>query len=158
MEQVEPDLYKRLGIAEDAEFSSIRKAYHTSTRKYHPDKLSSDMSECDRHASVAAFQAVKEAWQTLGDKGRRKQYDQERADAALTSHWLLSSTLDVEDVEYSEDNESYSWSCQCSGLYTVTKDEIEQGCNIICCSSCSLSVHITNSARLRMSMIATSCK
>lgn len=33
MEQVEPDLYKRLGIAEDAEFSSIRKAYHTSTRK-----------------------------------------------------------------------------------------------------------------------------
>ena len=84
---------------------------------------------------------------------------------------------DIEEVEYSNgrytykmitcfslsnialvtsDEKSYRWPCQCSGSYTLSRSEMEEGCNVVCCSNCSLSVHITNHTRLKINMLATS--
>lgn len=63
------DYYEVLGIQRNAPEEEIRKAYRRLARKYHPDVNKEPDAEKN-------FKEVKEAYEILGDKQKKAQYDQ----------------------------------------------------------------------------------
>ena len=64
------DYYKTLGVEKTATQDEIKKAYRKLAKKHHPDQNKGDKK------SEAKFQEVGEAYEVLGDKEKRKQYDE----------------------------------------------------------------------------------
>jgi len=60
------DFYEVLGVSKGASDQEIKKAYRSKAHKLHPDK----------GGDKAAFQEINEAYQVLGDKHKKAQYDQ----------------------------------------------------------------------------------
>ena len=65
------DYYKTLGVSKNASQDDIQKAYRELARKYHPD-----LNQADPEGAKRKFQEVQEAFETLKDPEKRKQYDQ----------------------------------------------------------------------------------
>jgi curved DNA-binding protein CbpA len=63
------DYYVVLGIGEDADDETIRSAFRALARRYHPD--------VGAGASSVEFQRAREAYETLVDPQRRRQYDRQ---------------------------------------------------------------------------------
>ena len=66
------DYYNVLAVPATATQDEIKKQYRKLAKKYHPDTNSSDAKAADR------FKEISEAYTTLGDAEKRKQYDQMR--------------------------------------------------------------------------------
>ena len=66
------DFYAVLGVPASASQDEIKKQYRKLAAKHHPDKNPNDPKAAD------TFKAISEAYQTLGDAEKRKQYDQMR--------------------------------------------------------------------------------
>ena len=66
------DFYAILGVPASATQDEIKKQYRKLAAKHHPDKNPNDPKAAD------TFKAISEAYQTLGDADKRKQYDQMR--------------------------------------------------------------------------------
>ncbi len=64
------DYYEVLGVSKDADDASIKKAYRSLAKKYHPD-----MNPGDSEAE-AKFKEVNEAYDVLSDSEKKAQYDQ----------------------------------------------------------------------------------
>jgi len=63
------DLYQLLGVARDASREEIALAWRRRARDEHPDARRGDAGAPER------FRALAEAWEVLGDPGRRAAYD-----------------------------------------------------------------------------------
>ncbi|XP_071370366.1 dnaJ homolog subfamily B member 9-like [Centroberyx affinis] len=63
------DYYDILGVPKDASERQIKKAFHKLALKYHPDRNKSPDAE-------STFREIAEAYETLSDDKRRRQYDQ----------------------------------------------------------------------------------
>ncbi len=63
------DPYKTLGVDKNSSDADIKKAYRKQALKYHPDKGGSKTDE-------KKFKEVTSAYEVLGDKQKRAQYDQ----------------------------------------------------------------------------------
>jgi DnaJ-class molecular chaperone len=63
------DPYEILGIAKTASEAEIKKAFRTLAKKHHPDKHAGDA------AAQKRFQEISGAYDILGDKQKRAQYD-----------------------------------------------------------------------------------
>ncbi len=61
------DYYKTLGVEKNASETEIKKAYRKLAQQYHPDTGKGDEKK---------FKEVTEAYEVLGDKQKRAQYDQ----------------------------------------------------------------------------------
>ncbi|MDO5700504.1 MAG: DnaJ C-terminal domain-containing protein [Bowdeniella nasicola] len=68
-EWFDKDFYQTLGVAKDADASTIKKAYRKLARKYHPDQNPGDAE------AEAKFKEIGEAYAVLSDPEQRKQYD-----------------------------------------------------------------------------------
>ena len=66
------DYYNVLGVSATATQDEIKKQYRKLAKKYHPDTNASDAKAAER------FKEISEAYQTVGDAEKRKQYDQMR--------------------------------------------------------------------------------
>ncbi|MBN2587948.1 MAG: DnaJ domain-containing protein, partial [Candidatus Fermentibacteraceae bacterium] len=66
------DLYSVLGMDENASQDELKKAYRKLAKKYHPDANPGDSKAEER------FKEVSEAYDILGSKEKRAQYDQMR--------------------------------------------------------------------------------
>ena len=66
------DYYKYLGLSKKASDKDIKKAYRKLALKYHPDKVAED----EKEKAEEKFVKVSEAYSILGDKEKRKVYDQ----------------------------------------------------------------------------------
>lgn len=73
--QIDPrvDHYKVLGVAPEASGDDIKKAYRRLAKKYHPDSTGGDK------VKEAKFKEIGHAYDILGDKDKRTQYDALRA-------------------------------------------------------------------------------
>ncbi|NLG37482.1 MAG: J domain-containing protein [Clostridiales bacterium] len=67
-----PDYYKTLGVQDTASDEEIKKAFRKLAKKYHPDTHGGDK------ASEERFKLISEAYEVLGDKKRRQEYDELR--------------------------------------------------------------------------------
>ncbi len=65
------DYYKILGVQENADEETIKKAYRTQAKKYHPDKNKEPGAE-------ETFKKVSEAYDILGNQTKRNKYDLSR--------------------------------------------------------------------------------
>src|SRR3984885_9021844 len=63
------DFYEVLGVARDADESTIKRAYRQLARKYHPD-VAQDKSAAESH-----FKEINEAYEVLSDAQKRANYD-----------------------------------------------------------------------------------
>lgn len=63
------DYYKILGVNKNATSSEIKKAYRELAKKYHPDKNKGNPEAEEK------FKEIQEAYDTLGDEKKRKEYD-----------------------------------------------------------------------------------
>ncbi|XP_054609241.1 dnaJ homolog subfamily B member 9-like [Dunckerocampus dactyliophorus] len=63
------DYYDILGVPKDASERHIKKAFHKLALKYHPDRNKGPDAE-------ARFREIAEAYETLSDDKRRREYDQ----------------------------------------------------------------------------------
>jgi len=66
------DFYAVLGVPASASQDEIKKQYRKLASKHHPDKNPKDARAAER------FKEISEAYQVLGDAGKRKQYDDMR--------------------------------------------------------------------------------
>jgi molecular chaperone DnaJ len=67
---MEPDYYGILGVKETASPEEVQEAYRRLVKQYHPDRSGAD--------TAGQFRAVQEAWETLGNPERRREYDRRR--------------------------------------------------------------------------------
>jgi len=70
---LEKDYYKTLGVSKNAKADEIKKSYRKLARKYHPDANKGDPKAEER------FKEISEAYNTLSDEKRRKEYDEARS-------------------------------------------------------------------------------
>lgn len=66
------DYYIVLGVSRGADVNKIKKAYRTVVKKYHPDVVQSEETK-------KRFLEIREAYDTLSDERRRREYDKELA-------------------------------------------------------------------------------
>lgn len=69
------DLYDVLGVSRTSSDDQIKSAYRKLARKYHPDLNKDDKSAAEKFKEVSA------AYEILGDKDKRKKYDNNEIDA-----------------------------------------------------------------------------
>nr|CDS29435.1 hydrocephalus inducing protein [Hymenolepis microstoma] len=62
------DIYKVLGVKQNATQREIKEAFYNLSKKYHPDITGNS-------ASSAQFQKIKNAYEILGDSSKRADYD-----------------------------------------------------------------------------------
>ncbi|KAL7552292.1 hypothetical protein ACHAWF_015524 [Thalassiosira exigua] len=69
------DPYAVLGVPLTATTREIKSSYRRLALRHHPDRLNPGE---DREAATRAFAAIGNAYEILGDEGRRREYDEER--------------------------------------------------------------------------------
>lgn len=73
--------YELLEIPQEADTSAVRAAFFRLARKWHPDRLPSDLEDL-KPAVSKAFARMNEAHQVLSDPARRREYDEKFQGAA----------------------------------------------------------------------------
>ncbi|RPA77260.1 DnaJ-domain-containing protein [Ascobolus immersus RN42] len=91
------DYYAILGIQPNATPAEIRTAYKLAALRTHPDRLAHN--DPARATRTREFQRVNDAYYTLSDPGRRREYDRTRAGYGRTGGGF------GEDDEYGPDEE-----------------------------------------------------
>ncbi|KAG9196263.1 DnaJ-domain-containing protein [Alternaria panax] len=89
------DYYKVLEVESKATQQQIRDAYKKAALKHHPDRVPSDSPE--RASRTKRFQQINDAYYTLSDPTRRRDYD-----AARTYNTFTGSTA-TPDSEFDEE-------------------------------------------------------
>jgi len=85
------DYYAIIGVKEDASQNEIKKAYRKLAVKYHPDKNPGNKRAEDH------FKKISEAYYSLGDEKRRKEYDNLRKMGAYTGNYSSAQGFDYSD-------------------------------------------------------------
>ena len=93
------NLYKILGVHENATEQEIKKAYKKLAKQYHPDKCST--SECEEK-----FKEINTAHEVLSDKEKRTQYDRVGDNVfnqgGFTQHSQHSQHSQYSDIDMSD--------------------------------------------------------
>ncbi|ESZ97929.1 DnaJ domain-containing protein [Sclerotinia borealis F-4128] len=91
------DYYAVLGVASTATQQQIRDAYKKAALKTHPDRVPSDSPE--RAERTRKFQRINDAYYTLSDASRRRDYDAARSYHGFGNGFPTGSTSMNDDEE-----------------------------------------------------------
>ncbi|MVB10125.1 Chaperone protein DnaJ [Caprobacter fermentans] len=91
------DYYEILGIDENATQEQIKASYRALAKKYHPDVN-------DAPNAAAFFRLIQEAYETLNDTSKRKEYDESNKNFNTTNVECSDSAEDEAFDENSEDS------------------------------------------------------
>ena len=82
--ETKKDYYQVLGVNKNADDAAIKQAYRKLAKKYHPD---TNQGNADAEKK---FKEVNEAYGVLGDKEKRKLYDQTGSVLRIrrTTEWI----------------------------------------------------------------------
>ncbi|ODA81843.1 hypothetical protein RJ55_00348 [Drechmeria coniospora] len=95
-----PDYYAILDIGESATAQQVRDAYKRAALKSHPDRVPVDSPE--RPARTRKFQLINDAYYTLSDTGRRREYDAQRKLFPGSSRKSTKATPPADDDPFAE--------------------------------------------------------
>lgn len=98
------DYYKILGVPEQADDEQIKQAYRKLAKRYHPD-LNPDNPEAEEK-----FKNIVEAYETLGDAGKRKEYDLKRKKTGAgrsRENTAATKGPDINMADFTKDMEKY---------------------------------------------------
>ncbi|KAH8760804.1 DnaJ-domain-containing protein [Hyaloscypha bicolor E] len=101
MAGVPVDYYAALGVSSTATTQQIRDAYKRAALKTHPDRVPSDSPE--RAERTRKFQLINDAYFTLSDAARRRDYDSARTYHGFGSGASTASTAYNSDQDGDED-------------------------------------------------------
>ncbi|KAI9280499.1 hypothetical protein BY458DRAFT_553368 [Sporodiniella umbellata] len=128
--------YEVLGVSETASTDLIKQKFHQLIlEQYHPDK-STDIGNGGK------AQQVLKAWEILRNIESRKKYDVELASQRNKQDLAIGAEVDLDDMDYSEENKSFLLECRCSGVYEITESDMEDGIDIVGCNNCSLKIRV----------------
>ncbi|KAJ2777567.1 hypothetical protein H4R18_005089 [Coemansia javaensis] len=132
-----PDYYAVLGVAPMATHEEIRRAYHALSRKIHPDRQPAPSGAA---AAATEFHRIGAAWEVLGDRARRRAYDEQRSACRRRQRGVVQEEVSLDDMDYNEALRTYTYACRCSGHYSIAEADLERGCEIAPCGDCSLKI------------------
>lgn len=92
------DYYKILGVLPSAEDIVIKAAYKALAQRYHPDRYQGSVEEA--HSKMAE---LNEAYATLGDPEKRREYDSQRRDSDGFDEESTQSSADEINAEVKTD-------------------------------------------------------
>ena len=154
--------YKLLQISPSSSLSSadIKAAYHKALLKFHPDKavLSSlkpthhnrqceslDQPAQEEHKTDIDIAQLKESYITLSSPHLRAEYDSKLADERLNNGGARgprpAQIISLEEFDDCSDGFWYH-ACRCGGDYVISEAEMEGGCHLVACNSCSEVVRV----------------
>ncbi|HEY6877811.1 MAG TPA: DnaJ domain-containing protein [Polyangiales bacterium] len=98
------DYYTLLGVAQGADKKEIRAAYFTLSKAFHPDSMFRKELGTYKAKMTAVFQVLTEAYETLGKKKAREEYDVylrstrsvQQAERALATNEVVRADATVE--------------------------------------------------------------
>jgi len=148
--------YELLQISPSSSLSSedIKAAYHRALLKFHPDKAGSSLRlihlnrQCEsqdepaqeEHKSDIDIAQLKEAYITLSSSHLRAEYDFKLADERLNNGSgkgpRPAQIISLEDFDERLDGFWYH-ACRCGGDYIISETDMEKGCHLVGCNSCS---------------------
>ncbi|KAI3537090.1 DnaJ domain-containing protein [Colletotrichum costaricense] len=110
-----PNYYKILEISEAATTQQVRDAYKKAALKTHPDRVPADSPE--RATRTRKFQLVNDAYYTLSDTQRRREYDAQRKIFGASAGTTYGDFSDDDDSDPEEvppqagpnPQNAYSW-------------------------------------------------
>lgn len=92
MSENSKNLYKILGVSENASHDEIKKAYRNLSLKYHPDKNPSS-------EATEKYKTINEAYGILGDEEKRTQYEMERKNPFMRMSNMGNGGININEVD-----------------------------------------------------------
>ncbi|KAI9847933.1 MAG: hypothetical protein M1837_001450 [Sclerophora amabilis] len=118
------DYYAALEIPPTSTTQQIRESYKRAALKHHPDRVPSDSPE--RPARTKKFQQINDAYYTLSDPSRRRDYDSARSFHGFSSSGSSSTFAADEDDNAGPSNQApggFPWSSFGFGAKTAPEQE-----------------------------------
>lgn len=135
----------------------VKKAYRKALLSHHPDKTSKAAASdsVSPQTQAVTVDEVALAYKTLSEPSLKAEYDRWLASNSASDgssdahgsnriHHTGLETVDLDDLAFDEETQSWSRGCRCGvgGGYVVTEDELEKNLEerelIVGCKGCSL--------------------
>ncbi|KAM4617768.1 dnaJ homolog subfamily C member 24 isoform 1-T2 [Discoglossus pictus] len=133
------DLYEILGAKRTDSLSELKRKYQNLALLYHPDKQNRNVG--GRWEDKQKFIEISRAWKILGNEETKRKYDQELREAELIRTWPVDAHIDLEDMTYEVDEDTYYYKCRCGGRYSVAEKDLVKE-TLVSCDFCSLIIQI----------------
>src|SRR5215472_17004459 len=110
------DYYATLGVAKTATEKEVKQAFRKLARKYHPDVNPGDKSAESR------FKEINDAYEALGDKEKRKKYDE------LGANWRAYEQAGAGQGAGFDPSQFGGWNVNTGsgGFRTMTEEEMQE--------------------------------
>ncbi|KAJ7209745.1 hypothetical protein GGX14DRAFT_631890 [Mycena pura] len=124
------DYYALLQVTQRASPADIKAAYHRALLAAHPDKNPS---------SAVDITVLQDAYRVLSAPALRAQHDLQLKNTKGPIGTGSRPAQIISLTEFQEDPACDAWShpCRCGAQYTITVAEMDAGCHLVPCASCS---------------------
>lgn len=127
--------YEVLQVSETASTDLIKQRFQQLILINHPDKQTK-ATDTDRAHKIL------KAWEVLRSPTSRRAYDIELESERNKKDLAIGAEVDLDEMEYNEEDRSFSLVCRCSGDYVITEDELETNIDVVGCNNCSLRIRV----------------
>eukprot|EP00918_Siedleckia_nematoides_P009438 GHVU01020567.1.p2 GENE.GHVU01020567.1~~GHVU01020567.1.p2 ORF type:complete len:161 (+),score=29.22 GHVU01020567.1:208-690(+) len=117
--------YRALGISVDSSEKEAEKAFRREALRSHPDKGGSNAEFADLKAALEEIRTNKKSMKARLDRNR----------------CLSATDTELADL-VSLEGGLFAYECRCGDIIEVSLQEVAEGFDVFCCSSCSLAIRL----------------